>query len=151
VLVFERRHLVGGAAVTEELYPGFRYSTAAYLVSLMQERIVRDLELARHGYHVYPKEPAYFAPFPDGRHFFMWREMARTQAEIAKFSAATPSDTRPTRRFLDRLAAFVEPMLLEPPPNLPPRAAGDFLSLLKIVRRGAALGAAGRRRAGAAC
>jgi len=89
----------------------------------MQERIVRDLELARHGYHVYPKEPAYFAPFPDGRHFFMWREMARTQAEIAKFSARD-AERYPAYEAVPRpLAAFVEPMLLEPPPNLPPRAA----------------------------
>src|SRR5207253_8992808 len=61
VLLLERRDQVGGAAVTEEIYPGFRYSSAAYLVSLMQEKIVRELELRRYGYAVYPKEPAYSA------------------------------------------------------------------------------------------
>src|SRR5215208_6498417 len=113
VLVLERRDLVGGAAVTEEIYPGFRYSSAAYLVSLMQDRVVRDLELPRYGYEVYPKEPAYFAPFPDGRHFFMWRDMARTQAEIAKFSPRDAERYPEYEALLDRVARFVEPMLLE--------------------------------------
>src|SRR5439155_21684717 len=71
VLVLDKRDRVGGAATTEEIHPGFRASTAAYLVSLLQPKIVRDLELERHGYAVIPKDRAYFAPFPDGRAFFM--------------------------------------------------------------------------------
>ena len=86
VLVLERRELVGGCAVTEEIWPGYRVSTAAYLTSLLQERIVRDLELARFGYQVDAKDPAFFSAFPDGRHFFMWQDRAKTLAEIAKFS-----------------------------------------------------------------
>src|SRR5215218_5559149 len=86
VLVLERRYIVGGACVTEEVFPGYRVSTTSYLVSLLQEKVVRDLELRRYGYEVMPKDPAYFAPFKDGRSFFMERDMARTQAEIAKFS-----------------------------------------------------------------
>src|SRR5438045_7392128 len=61
VLVLERRGIVGGACVTEAVFPGYRVSTAAYLVSLLQERVVRDLELRRFGYEVLPKDPAYFA------------------------------------------------------------------------------------------
>ena len=72
VLVLERREMVGGCAVTEEIWPGYRVSTGAYLTSLMQERIVRELELVRHGYSVDAKDPAFFSVFPDGRHFFMW-------------------------------------------------------------------------------
>src|SRR5450432_3600228 len=65
VLVLERRELLGGCAVTEKLWPGFRISTASYLVSLLRDEIVRDLELAKFGYRVYPKDPPFFTPFPD--------------------------------------------------------------------------------------
>src|SRR6202162_3254726 len=86
VLVLERRELVGGCAVTEEVWPGYRVSTAAYLTSLLQERIVRDLEIERFGYRVDAKDPAFFSPFPDGRHLFMWQDQRKTLAEIARFS-----------------------------------------------------------------
>ena len=85
VLVLERRELVGGCSVTEELWPGYRVSTAAYLTSLMQERIVRELDLPRFGYQVDAKDPAFFSAFPDGRHLFFWQDGRRTLAEIAKF------------------------------------------------------------------
>src|SRR5688572_20283421 len=74
VLVLERRELVGGCAVTEEIWPGYKVSTGAYLTSLMQPRIVDDLELARFGYRVDAKDPAFFSVFPDGRHFFTWQD-----------------------------------------------------------------------------
>src|SRR5262245_56489982 len=141
VLVLERRAQVGGAAVTEERYPGFRYSSAAYLVSLMQEKVVRELELPRYGYEVRPKEPAYFAPFPDGRHFFMWRDMARTQAEIAKFSPRDAERYPAYEAMLDRIAGFVEPMLLEPPPDLPPRDPRHWAAAARLAARFARLGA----------
>jgi phytoene dehydrogenase-like protein len=129
VVVLERRHLVGGAAVTEELYPGFKYSTAAYLVSLMQPRIVRELELARYGYAVFPKEPAYFAPFPDGRYFYMWRDMRRTCEEIARFSRRDAERYPRYEAFLERIARFVEPTLLQAPPEVPPRTLADWQGL----------------------
>src|SRR6516165_2289605 len=100
VLVLERRDLVGGCAVTEEIWPGYRVSTAAYLASLMQERIVRELELERHGYVVDAKDPAFFSAFPDGRHFFMWQDRRRTLEEIAKFSR---SDAEVYPRYEDQL------------------------------------------------
>src|SRR5215467_14930748 len=84
-LVLERRELVGGCAMTEEVWPGYHVSTAAYLTSLLQERIVHDLELERFGYQVDVKDPAFFSPFPDGRYFFMWQDRNKTLAEIAKF------------------------------------------------------------------
>src|ERR1700682_4341735 len=86
VLVLERRELVGGCAVTEEIWPGYHVSTAAYLTSLLQERVIRDLELARFGYRVDAKDPAFFSAFPDGRHLFMWQDRAKTLEELAKFS-----------------------------------------------------------------
>ncbi|MFN8523226.1 MAG: NAD(P)/FAD-dependent oxidoreductase [Chloroflexota bacterium] len=135
VLVLERRHLVGGAAVSEELFPGYKVSTASYLVSLMQEKIIRDLDLPRHGYHVFPKDPSYFALQPNGRHFFMWRDMARTQAEIARLSARDAERYPRYEAMLDRIAGFVRPLLLQPPPGVPPRTADDFVQLLKLGKR----------------
>ncbi|HEY3082333.1 MAG TPA: NAD(P)/FAD-dependent oxidoreductase [Chloroflexota bacterium] len=140
VLVLERRHLVGGAAVTEEIHPGFRYSSAAYLVSLMQPRIIRELELDRYGYEVFPKEPAYFAPFPDGRYFFMWRDLGRTCEEIAKFSRRDAERYPEYELFLERLAVFIEPTLLEPPPNVPPREMRDWVALGRLGLRMLRLG-----------
>src|ERR1051325_8719467 len=85
VVVLERRHVVGGASVTEEVWPGYKISTLSYLCSLLQPRIIRELELHKYGYHIYPKDPAFFTAFPDGRHIFFWQNMAKTMAEVAKF------------------------------------------------------------------
>src|SRR5215469_2618593 len=114
VLVLERRHVVGGACVTEEVFPGYRVSTAAYLVSLMQERVVRDLELRRYGYDVLPKDPAYFAPYLDGRHMFMYADHLRTCEELSRFSRRDAERYPAYEGFIERMARFIEPMLLEP-------------------------------------
>src|SRR5580698_10597044 len=87
VVVLERRELVGRCAVTEEIWPWYHVSTASYLTSLLQERVIRDLELERFGYRVDAKDPAFFSPFLDGRYLFMWQDRDRTLQEIAKFSA----------------------------------------------------------------
>src|ERR1044071_4707083 len=75
VTVLERRHVVGGASVTEEPWPGFKVSTLSYLCSLLQPRIISELELYRFGYHIFPKDPSFFTAFPDGRHIFFFQEM----------------------------------------------------------------------------
>jgi phytoene dehydrogenase-like protein len=135
VLVLEGRELVGGCAVTEPLWPGYWVSTAAYLSSLMQPQVVRDLELERFGYQVDPKDPASFSPFPDGRHLFLWQDRARTQAEIAKFSKHDAAAYPKYEAHLTRLAAFAEPLLMTTPPYFPPRRAADFVEYLKLGRR----------------
>src|SRR5438105_8536845 len=117
VLVLERRELVGGACVTEEVWPGYRVSTAAYLVSLLQERVVRDLELRRFGYDVLPKDPAYFAPYLDGRYLFLYADERRTCEEIARFSAADANTYPSYAAFVERMRQHVEPLLREAPPN----------------------------------
>ena len=83
VVVLERRSVLGGAAVTEEPWPGYKVSSASYVVSLMPQRIVDELELKRYGYDVSIISPDYFVPFPDGRHSrsgATWRATGRTSA-----------------------------------------------------------------------
>src|SRR6202050_6244 len=133
VLVLESRELVGGCAVTEEVWPGYRVSTASYLSSLMQEKVVRDLELARFGYRVDAKDPAFFSPFPDGRHLFMWQDRAKTLAEIAKFSREDAEAYPKYEAHLERLAIVAESLLLTAPPDFPPRGPADFIEFLKLA------------------
>src|SRR5689334_24426565 len=133
VLVLEARGLVGGCAVTEETWPGYRVSTASYLSSLMQEKVVRDLELERFSYRVDAKDPAFFSPFPDGRHLFMWQDRAKTLAEIAKFSKHDAEQFKRYERHLESLARVVESLLLVTPPNFPPRSALDLPEYLKLL------------------
>src|SRR5246127_559048 len=85
VRVLERRGVVGGACVTEEFHPGFRNSTAAYTVSLLQPKIIADLKLHEHGLRIVGRRAQNFLPLPDGRHLLTGE--GRTQREIAKFSA----------------------------------------------------------------
>src|ERR1700736_5249399 len=107
VLVLERRPLVGGACVTEEVFPGCRVSTAAYLVSLLQEKVVRSLELRRFGYEVLPKDPAYFAPYLNGRHLFMYADQRRTCEQLARFSKRDAHRYPAYERFVEQVARFV--------------------------------------------
>ncbi|MGB3564322.1 MAG: FAD-dependent oxidoreductase, partial [Thermoanaerobaculia bacterium] len=86
VLVLERRHVVGGAAVSEEVFPGFTFSVLSYVVSLFRPSIIRDLELPRHGYEVLPLETS-FTPHLDGPGLCRWPEQGRSRREISRFSA----------------------------------------------------------------
>ena len=135
VLVLERRELVGGCAVTEELWPGYRVSTGAYLSSLLQERIAGELELPRFGYQVEPKDPPFFSPFPDGRYLFMWQDAERTRAEIAKFSRRDAARLAAYEEHVERLAVVVESLLLETPPAFPPASLFDLGDYLKFAGR----------------
>ncbi|HEY7529597.1 MAG TPA: NAD(P)/FAD-dependent oxidoreductase [Gemmatimonadota bacterium] len=131
-LVLERRPLVGGACVTEEVFPGYRVSTAAYLCSLLQERIVDDLDLRRHGYRVYAKDPAFYTPFPDGRGLTMWRDLRRTCEEIAVFSRRDAAAYPAYEEAVERLARLAERLLLETPPNIVGVRPRDLLSLARL-------------------
>src|SRR5207302_8413702 len=92
VLVLERRHIVGGACVTEETFPGFKVSTAAYVNSLFRKEIIRDLKLADYGFEMLERNPSSFSPFPDGRYLLLGPDQALTKREIAKFSARDAQD-----------------------------------------------------------
>ncbi|MFO0949297.1 MAG: NAD(P)/FAD-dependent oxidoreductase [Planctomycetota bacterium] len=86
VLVLERRAIVGGACVTEEIFPGFKISTAAYVCSLLRPEIIRDFKLKSFGYEVLVRDPSSFSPFPDNSHLLFWQDGKKTCEEIAKFS-----------------------------------------------------------------
>src|SRR5437660_1570451 len=135
VLVLERREMVGGCSVTEEIWPGYHVSTAAYLSSLLQQRIVDELELPRFGYQVDGKDPAFFSPFPDDRYLFFWQDERKTLAEIAKFSKKDAESFPLYERHLERLAQVVESLLLTTPPEFPPRGIGDVIEHLKLAGR----------------
>src|ERR1700752_1933272 len=86
VLVLERRPIVGGACVTEEVFPGFKVSTAAYVNSLFRKEIIQDLKLHHHGFALLERPPAAFSPFLDGRYLMMGGDKDLTHREIGKFS-----------------------------------------------------------------
>ena len=116
VEVLERRDIVGGACVTEELWPGVRASPAAYTFSLMRPEILRELELERHGLHVDVHEPGLFAPFPDGRHVVTWSNRERTRDGIER--GWTRADAEGYAAFAQRWEEAAErarPLLSEPP------------------------------------
>jgi phytoene dehydrogenase-like protein len=141
VLVLERRPLAGGAAVTEEIHPGFRISTCAHWVGLLQPRIVRELELGRHGLEILRPEAALFQPRPDGSHLLLWRDRAKALAEIARHSAADAERYPAFAERLGRLTGFLRPLLLSPPPFLPKGKGADLLALLEVGLRFRRLGA----------
>lgn len=117
VLLLERRPRVGGAAATEEVWPGYRVSILSYVVSLLRPAIVRELELERFGYHVYPLDPAYFMPFPDQRSLLYWEDLAQAQREVAKFSAHDAAALADYDREIGRLVELVRPLLDMIPPR----------------------------------
>ncbi len=132
VVVLERREVIGGACVTEEVWPGYKVSTLSYLCSLLQPKIIRELELERFGYHLYPKDPAFFSAFPDGRHLFFWQDMAATQRELAKFSKRDAETYPEYEHQLARLGEWVEGLLLRTPPNIIRRKLRDLVELGKL-------------------
>ena len=115
VLVLERRDVVGGACVTEEPFPGFKVSTAAYSISLLQRRIVEELGLEALGLAFYAKDPGMFLPLPDGRYLILWRDMVASQREIAKFSERDAAAYPAFESFWEQAGALLRPLLLKPP------------------------------------
>jgi phytoene dehydrogenase-like protein len=143
--VLEQRHLVGGAAVTEEPWPGYRVSTASYVVSLLPARIVHELSLASYGYHVYPLDPAYFAPFLDESGILVWEDPREAAEEIGRISRA---DGAVYQRYSEDIAALcdiIRPLLYKIPPDPALRSARDLPAAAAMMgyllrRRGAAAG-----------
>jgi phytoene dehydrogenase-like protein len=148
VTVLERRAQVGGAAVTEEFHPGFRNSVAAYAVSLLNPKIIRDLELHRHGLTLIERPLSNFLPLPDGRYLKV--APGRTKAEVAKFSARDAERLASYEARLERLTDVLRALALEAPPNLATGQGlaanlGALLETAKVGARLRSLGLEGQR------
>jgi len=137
VRVFERRGVVGGACVTEEFYPGFRNSTAAYAVSLLQPKVIRDLKLHEYGLRIVERRTQNFLPLPDGR--YLLSGGGCTEREIAKFSAKDSGRYPVYQAEINRVAGVVRSLALSAPPNLMlgslTRAAREIGKLAAIGKR----------------
>jgi phytoene dehydrogenase-like protein len=118
VLVLEKRDLVGGAAATEEPWPGYRVSSASYVVSLMPPQVVRELDLKRFGYEVSIITPDYFVPFPDGTSLTLWGDVERDAANIARFNERDAAAYVAFDRYFDRVARLLKDLLFVVPPNM---------------------------------
>src|ERR1700756_1872514 len=135
VRVFERRNVVGGACVTEEFHPGFRNSTAAYTVGLLQPKIIRDLKLGERGLRIVERRAQNFLPLPDGRYLLTGE--GRTEREIAKFSAKDARRYSAYQAEIARVADVLRSVLLIAPPNLGgiSRTVGELSKLAAIGRK----------------
>jgi phytoene dehydrogenase-like protein len=130
VLVLERRERVGGAAVSEEVFPGFRFSVFSYVVSLLRPEIIRELELPRHGLHIVPLEST-FTPLPDGDYLVQWNDPDRTYHEIARHSVRDAEALPLFGRLMHEMARAVKPLLGTIPPD---PAALDPRELVRLAR-----------------
>ena len=130
VCVCEKRDVVGGAAVTEEFHPGFRNSVAAYTVSLLNPKVIRDLDLPRHGLRIVERPVANFWPVDDRRALVMPYGLAARQRAIAAFSERDAARLPAYDAALDRAASVLKGLLLETPPN----AGGGLRELWKGAR-----------------
>jgi phytoene dehydrogenase-like protein len=142
VRVLERRSVVGGAAVTEEFFPGFRNSTAAYAVSLLQAEVIRDLKLHDHGLRIVERRAQNFLPQPDGRYLLTGDD--RTEIQIAKFSGKDAARYGAYQAEIGRVAGVLRDLVLQAPPNLalPRFELGKLAAIGKRLWQDAAVTAA---------
>src|SRR5262245_44500217 len=138
VLVLERRHLVGGAAVTEEVFPGFKFSVCSYVVSLLRPEIIRDLDLPRHGLEILPLDGT-FTPMPDGDYLWRVNDHAKTRREIARHSRIDAEAYDEYGKAMVEMARFVKPTLNMIPPDPTSLNPRELLKVLSLGRRFRAL------------
>jgi phytoene dehydrogenase-like protein len=137
VLVLERRHVLGGAAVTEEVFPGFRFSVCSYVVSLLRPEIIRELDLPRHGLEILPLDGT-FTPMPSGDYLWRVNDHAKTRREIARHSKLDAEAYDEYGRAMIEMGRFVKPILSMVPPDpisLDPRGLAQLLFLLRRFQR----------------
>ena len=133
VLVLERRHVLGGAAVSEELYPGFTFSVASYVVSLLRPRIIRELELARYGYRVVPMECS-FQPLEGTSSLARWSDADRTRREIGRFSKRDAETYPEFSRVMTRMGQFAKEMIEQPAPEVGSLRPANLWRTAKMAR-----------------
>ena len=140
VLVLERRRLVGGAAVTEEVFPGFKYCVCSYVVSLLRPEIIRDLDLPACGLEILPLEST-FTPLPSGDYLVRWADHDLTRRELYRHSPRDADAYDEFGHLMHQLAFAVKPVLGMMPPDLTSFAPSDLAGLLRLGRYVRGLGA----------
>ncbi len=138
VIVLERRHVLGGAAVTEEVFPGFRFSVCSYVVSLLRPEIIRELDLARHGLEILPLDGT-FTPMPNGDYLWRVNDHAKTRREIARHSRLDAEAYDEYGKAMVEMARFVKPILSMTPPDPLSRRPRDLWQLAMLGKRFRAL------------
>ncbi|HEY5896524.1 MAG TPA: NAD(P)/FAD-dependent oxidoreductase, partial [Burkholderiales bacterium] len=136
VVVLERRERVGGAALSEEVFPGFRFSVFSYVVSLLRPEIIRELELPRHGLHILPLEST-VTPLPNGDYLGQWSDHDQNRRELARHSLRDAEAYDEFGVLLHRMARLVKPLLATAPPDpatLDPRELWDLFRLGRYFR-----------------
>ncbi|RVW51843.1 Pyridine nucleotide-disulfide oxidoreductase domain-containing protein 2 [Vitis vinifera] len=117
VAVLERRHIIGGAAVTEEIIPGFKFSRCSYLQSLLRPSVIKELELARHGLKLLKRNPSSFTPCVDGRYLLLGPDKDLNYSEISKFSKRDADAYLRYENQLENFCKLMDPLLDSPPPE----------------------------------
>src|SRR5687768_4269898 len=134
VLVLERRHVLGGAAVTEEVFPGFKFSVCSYVVSLLRPEIIRELDLPRHGLEILPLDGT-FTPMSNGDHLWRVNDHARTRREIARHSRLDAEAYDEYGKAMIEMAHFVKPIMSMTPPDPTPLDPKGWKNLAFLGRR----------------
>lgn len=131
VLVLEKRHVLGGAAVSEEMFPGFTFSVASYVVSLFRPHIIRELELAKHGYEVIPMDCS-FLPLPDGDSLARWADSNRSRREIARFSKKDSEVYPEFSRVMTHMGKLAKAVIDHPAPDITSYHPKELANLLRL-------------------
>jgi phytoene dehydrogenase-like protein len=139
VCVLERRELLGGACVTEEVWPGQRVSRASYVVSMLRPQVVADLELKRFGYDPIPLDPPFATFAADGRPILFHNDAQAAHASLARVSPRDADRMPAFEAMMERVADVLRPMMLRPPPAVGSRHPGDVFELLREAGRAAGL------------
>ncbi len=134
VLVLGRRHVLGRAAVTEEVFPGFKFSVCSYVVSLLRPEIIRDLDLPRHGLEILPLDGT-FTPMPSGDYLWRVNDHGKTYREIARHSRLDADTYEDFGKAMPAICRFVKPILSMVPPDPTGLNPKDFSKLLSLARR----------------
>ena len=134
VLVLERRHVLGGAAVTEEVFPGFKFSVCSYVVSLLRPEIIRELDLPRHGLEILPLDGT-FTPMPNGDYLWRVNDHSKTRREIARHSRIDAEAYDEYGKAMLEMAHFVKPIMNMTPPDPASLNPKGLLDLLTMGRR----------------
>ena len=134
-LVLERRDIVGGCCVTEEIAPGCRVSTTSYIASMLRPEVISDLRLAEYGLRMVPCDPAIQVPFPDGHVVPWWADRERAQGEFRKISVKDAETFVQVDDRLKKLARYLQPFFMEPPPEIDTRSVRGWTDLFRVGKK----------------